>query len=89
MCLHFLGNDNLETIQLLVEAGANLNYQSASDGETAMHQAAWLGCADAISLLAKLGANPDMTSKMAYATPIHKAVKNCHYHCIRYVTIFV
>jgi len=64
--------------------GANVNYQSTADGETAMHQAAWLGCADAISLLASMGGNVDLCSKMANATPLHKAVKNGHHHCVRY-----
>lgn len=45
-------NQYLETVELLVQAGANLNLRSRA-GRTPMHEAAELGRADLIAVLAK------------------------------------
>lgn len=54
--MHAVHNNQLQAVKMLVESGANVN-MIASDGSTALHQAAYSGSMDMVALLLSLGAD--------------------------------
>lgn len=64
----------VETIKLLLDAGANLNAQD-QNGATALHRAVRTRCAAAALYLLSVGADPTIRNKPG-STPFHLAVQN-------------
>jgi len=64
-------------VQLLLEAGAPVNQQTAAGGATALHRAAYMGHGAIISLLLSHGADA-MLQDADGETPLHKAVTQGH-----------
>jgi len=54
--MHGVHNNKLEAVKMLVESGANVN-RLASDGSSALHQAAFSGSIEMTALLLSLGAD--------------------------------
>jgi hypothetical protein len=64
----------VETIQCLLEHGANINAQD-KNGATPLHRAVRTRCAEAVRFLLKAGADPLLKNKPG-STPFHLAVQN-------------
>lgn len=65
---------NLEIIQLLIDAGLDVNAQGSSNGYTPLHDAVWADNLGAIELLIENGARTDIKSNDGL-TPYQKALK--------------
>jgi hypothetical protein len=70
----FNANRQVETIRLLVEAGAEIDAQD-KNGATALHRAVRTRCAAAVRWLLKAGADPSLRNKPG-STAFHLAVQN-------------
>lgn len=66
--------DNPEIIELLIEAGFDLNAQGHSNGYTPLHDAVWANNLENVRLLVQHGANITMKSKEG-VTPYEQAVQ--------------
>lgn len=73
-----------EESQRLIDAGADVNYQSRAaepmfDGKTALHEAAEMGHTSQVRFLLRSGANPKLrTTGPSNTTALHLAVINNH-----------
>lgn len=68
---------DMPTIHVLLEAGANPNYQDTA-GMSAMHRAAEANRSDIIDVLAKAGAKPDLKTLETKLTPLMLSAKQGH-----------
>lgn len=66
--------NNLEIVELLIDAGLDVNAQGISNGYTPLHDAVWNNNLGAAKLLVQNGAKIDITSKEGL-TPHEKALK--------------
>ena len=64
----------VETIQCLLEAGAEINAQD-KNGASPLHRAVRTRCAAAVKCLLKAGGNPTLKNK-SWSTPFHLAVQD-------------
>lgn len=58
--------NNLDNVQLLIDNGAEINYQRRADGNTSLHIAAKKSDIDMIELLLKYGARKDIKNEHAH-----------------------
>ncbi|CAN0150269.1 unnamed protein product, partial [Ectocarpus fasciculatus] len=80
--LHWAAWTNASAIDLLVEAGANLEAKGGIDKKTPLHFAAGQGGnAAAIEALARHGADVHAQEKHSGRTPLHIAARNCQFEC--------
>ncbi|CAM9872900.1 unnamed protein product, partial [Ectocarpus fasciculatus] len=80
--LHWAAWANASAIDLLVEAGANLEAKGGVDEATPFHFAAGQGGnAAAIEALARHGADVHAQEKHSGRTPLHIAARNCQIEC--------
>jgi hypothetical protein len=78
--------DDLHTLQLLKEAGVNLNLKDY-DSRYALHLAANKGRLRAISYLVSICADPNVKDRWG-STPVEDALRNGHVHCARLLAAF-
>jgi uncharacterized protein len=69
-------------IDLLVEAGADLNCHRGYDGETALHKAARIGNTSNLERLLALGADPNAQDNNS-STPLHQGALNGNLPCLK------
>ena len=69
--------ENVEALQALLEAGANVSGQTSSGQQSALHLAAAKGLSDCIHVLIAAGANVNAQDTLLM-TPLHCAAQNGH-----------
>ncbi|KAJ2902142.1 hypothetical protein MKZ38_000995 [Zalerion maritima] len=76
--------DSRDIVKLLVESGANVNWQD-NGGETALHMAARFGHVDCARFLLSGGANVDLTENTYAWTPLHIASVDGHLEVLKLI----
>ncbi|MDC7126924.1 MAG: ankyrin repeat domain-containing protein [Spirochaetales bacterium] len=75
--------ENMEIIELLINAGLDVNAQGTSNGYTPLHDAVWANNLEAAKLLIKNGALLDIKGNDGL-TPYDKAVKENRKQFVKY-----
>ena len=73
--------DSREIVQLLVDAGANVNWKDGT-GDTALHVAARFGHRECAQILINAGADVEAAETIYSWSPLHVAAVDGHFHLV-------